>query len=98
MVLSDWIDVLGDLPKEAVERACRERLRSTSRHRPLPGEIRAAAERHIAGPMTTPLLPGPREPVVLDAERQKRADAVFAAFKRNGVSAALSALNVVKKL
>lgn len=47
MVTADWIDCLSDLPQEAVARAFRERLRSPDRRRPLPGEIRALAERHL---------------------------------------------------
>lgn len=40
-----WRDALSDLPQQALEMAIRERTRSSSRSRPVPGEIRELAQR-----------------------------------------------------
>lgn len=49
-MVEDWTEVLADLPQRAIELAIWERLRSTDRKRPLPGEIRAAARKFISFP------------------------------------------------
>ena len=48
-VARDWTDVLGHLPREAIEAACRDYLARDRRTRPVPGEILALAETHIGG-------------------------------------------------
>lgn len=41
----DWIDILGDLPRDAVQEACLKWLRTEPRKRPGPGDIRELALR-----------------------------------------------------
>ena len=47
LAMGHWIDALQDLPQQAIETAIRERIRSSSRSRPVPGEIREAAQRLV---------------------------------------------------
>lgn len=100
MMLSDWIAVLGDLPHEAVDRACQRRLRSTNRQRPLPGEIRKLAEACVEREgETARLLPAPhkREPLPLTAEQRQRADRLMAEFREGGVGPVLKAFNTADR-
>lgn len=43
LAMADWIAVLGDVPQAATDQAVAERLRSSDRTRPTPGEIRERA-------------------------------------------------------
>lgn len=71
MITADWIDCLSDLPQVAVERAFRERIRSDDRRRPIPGEIRAMAKKHLAKtPTQEP--PAPFGPTLVSAEEMER--------------------------
>lgn len=45
-----WNRVLGDLPQAAIEAAIMDRLKSSDRRRPIPGEVREAALSFISRP------------------------------------------------
>lgn len=42
-VMGDWIRILGDLPRHAVEAGCQAYLQSETRARPTPGQVRKLA-------------------------------------------------------
>lgn len=71
IALAMWVDCLSDLPQEAIERAIRHRLQSSSRWSPVPGEIRALALGFVAcpNPPEKPLPFGPGHPLS-EAERR----------------------------
>ncbi len=50
LAMADWIAVLGDVPQAAIDQAVAERLRSSDRARPTPGEIRERALARVETP------------------------------------------------
>ena len=48
MILGDWVQVLADLPEEAISAACRAVLERSSSWQPTPGEVWALATEHVA--------------------------------------------------
>lgn len=57
LALGLWVDCLSDLPREAIERAIRRRLQSSSRWSPVPGEIRELAQREMEKPARAHVKP-----------------------------------------
>jgi hypothetical protein len=47
-VAGDWVVILGELPRGAIEAACRRYLCGETRARPTPGQIRSLAREEIA--------------------------------------------------
>lgn len=45
---NDWANVLGKMPRQAIEAACREYLSTDTRARPTPGQVLKLAEAEIA--------------------------------------------------
>lgn len=54
VLLDDWFEAIGGLPKVAIENGCRDYLAAPNRYRPHPGAIRSLALKHMP--------PLPREP------------------------------------
>lgn len=73
MMMADWLDALDHLPQEAIEMAIRGLIRSPSRHRPTPGEVRARAEAYVAKPALAKPAPQPFGPdrALTEAERER---------------------------
>lgn len=82
--LAMWRDALSDLPAEALRRAIRDRVRSSSRQRPVPGEIRAAALKLVERPAVNP---EPEEPPfgpnkLIDEETKAKMMAMLSTLSR----------------
>lgn len=73
MMMADWLDALGDLPQTAIETAVRDVIRSPSRRRPMPGEVRARAEAYVRKPQNAKQRApfGPMERPMTAAERER---------------------------
>ena len=71
MGIANWIDVLGDLPKQAVDDAITEWLRGETK-RPTPADIRLRAKRRIAQPELSKPDDSPFRPLDVSPEELAR--------------------------
>lgn len=83
LILADWCDVLRDLPRDAIARACRKRIASPEPFAPVPGEIRRAAVAELADRVKRSQADKPWAPQVIAAHELERRRSMQAELQQN---------------